>query len=143
MTKCCGGELSMEGIVVKTSSGIPNFLKSRRSSAFLNQPLNGRSLCWGLSLVVQSSFAHKVFHLVSFGKEELLDYVFVSDIFIIDLGEILGLDINIHQHVGSLCVPHLFTDFDVRELASPKRLYLPDVSSIDVDLISNSLDGGH
>merc|ERR1719373_1069876 len=98
MTKCCVGELSMEGIVVETSSGIPNFLKSRRSSAFLDQPLNGRSLCRGLSLVVQSSFAHKVFHLVSFGKEELLDYVFVSDIFIIDLGEILGLDIDIHQH---------------------------------------------
>merc|ERR550517_1513927 len=113
MTKFCVGELSMERIVVETGPRIPNFLKSRRSPTFFNQPLNGRSLCWGLPLIVQSSFTDKVFYVVSLGEEELLDYVIVPDIFIIDFGEILCLDINIHQHVGSFSVPHLLTRFDV------------------------------
>merc|ERR1719228_1374656 len=114
MTKFCVEELSMERIVVEAGPRIPNFLKSRRTPAFFNQPLNGRPLCWGLPLIVQSSFTNKVFNVVSLGKEVLLDYVLVPDIFITDFGEILGLDINIHQHVGSFSVPHLLTRFDVR-----------------------------
>ena len=58
-------ELSMEGIVVETSSRIPDFLKSRRPSSFLYQSLYRGSLCWGFPLIVQGFITNKVSSVVS------------------------------------------------------------------------------
>merc|ERR1719195_840785 len=138
-----GKGLSMERIIVEASLRIPKLLEARRPPSLLDQPLYRRPLRRGLPLIIQSVRTLEL--LTGFGPvyEGVLDDILVSVVLVYEPRHVMGLHVDVHEHVGALLVPHPLGHLDVGQGAGAQGLDPPDVAAARVYLVSNPLHRGH